>query len=112
MGLDRKNKAEIISTNLQNDQLFIIDLKKDVNIEKIAANKTQVIDFYILFNANGNIKTMRRLSSEGTKLPENNIVTDNGYRVEPYTTVKGNFSWRTTEIKKKDNLFCWVILSR
>lgn len=49
MGLDRKNKAEIISTNLQNDQLFVIDLEKDVNIEKIAANKTQVIDF-ILFS--------------------------------------------------------------
>ncbi|MBD5023994.1 UDP-glucose--polyglycerol phosphate alpha-glucosyltransferase, partial [Xanthomonas citri pv. citri] len=59
VGLDRKNKAEIISTNLQNDQLFVIDLEKDVNIEKIAANKTQVIDFYIVFNANGHIKTMR-----------------------------------------------------
>lgn len=92
MGLDRKNKAEIISTNLQNDQLFVIDLEKDVNIEKIAANKTQVIDFYIVFNANGHIKTMRRLSSEETKLSGNSIDTNNGYRVEPYTTVKGNFS--------------------
>ncbi len=100
VGLDRKNKAEIISTNLQNDQFFVIDLKKDVNLEKIAANKTQVIDFYILFNANGHIKTLRRLSSEETKLSENNIVTDNGYRIEPYTTVKGNFSWRITEIKE------------
>lgn len=71
-----------------------------MNIEKIAANKTQVIDFYILFNANSHIKTMRRLSSEETKLSGNNIVTDNGFRVEPYTTVKGNFSWRVTEIKE------------
>ncbi|MBD5071370.1 UDP-glucose--polyglycerol phosphate alpha-glucosyltransferase, partial [Xanthomonas citri pv. citri] len=79
VGLDRKNKAEIISTNLQNDQLFVIDLEKDVNIEKIAANKTQVIDFYIVFNANGHIKTMRRLSSEETKLSGNSIDTNNGY---------------------------------
>lgn len=100
VGLDRKNKAEIISTNLQNDQLFVIDLEKDVNIEKVAANKTKVIDFYIVFNANGHIKTMRRLSSEETKLSGNSIDTHNGYRVEPYTTVKGNFSWRVTEIKE------------
>ncbi|MBV5121989.1 alpha-glucosyltransferase N-terminal domain-containing protein [Bacillus halotolerans] len=100
VGLDRKNKAEIINIPLLNDSHFRIDLKKDINIEKIAANKTQVIDFYIRFIGTNHIKIMRRVSSEEIKFDRNHVMTDLGYCIEPYTTVKGNFSWKLTELKE------------
>ncbi|MCY8097463.1 hypothetical protein MOB81_15315, partial [Bacillus atrophaeus] len=40
---------------------------------------------------------IRRLSSEQAELAKNVLFMDSGYKVEPYTTVKGNFSWKLTE---------------
>ncbi|MED4828967.1 alpha-glucosyltransferase N-terminal domain-containing protein [Bacillus atrophaeus] len=96
IGLDRKNKAEIISVPVHNTNQFIIT-NQDVQYEKIAANKTQVIDFYVRFMTKDKIKSMRRLSSEQAELAKNVLFMDSGYKVEPYTTVKGNFSWKLTE---------------
>jgi poly(glycerol-phosphate) alpha-glucosyltransferase len=102
IGIDRKNKAEIISVSSdQPAQTFTINFEKDIKKEKIEANQTSVLDFYIQFVSADRIRIQRRVSSREVNLGEKDRFMNNGYIFEPYTTVKGNFS---IKLNKKDHI--------
>ncbi|KXZ20557.1 glycosyl transferase family 1 [Bacillus nakamurai] len=102
LGIDRKNKAEIISVSSdQMTQQFIVRPEKDIKMEKIEANQTSVLDFYIQFITADHIQNLRRISSSEVKFGEKDQFENNCYVFEPYTTVKGNFSIKLT---KKDHI--------
>ncbi|MEC2353335.1 alpha-glucosyltransferase N-terminal domain-containing protein [Bacillus velezensis] len=102
VGIDRKNKAEIISVSAdQPAQPFTIDFEKDIKKEKIDANHTSVLDFYIQFVTADHISILRRVSSREVIFGEKERFMNNGYTFEPYTTVKGNFS---IKLNKKDHI--------
>ncbi|MCM3445741.1 alpha-glucosyltransferase N-terminal domain-containing protein [Bacillus velezensis] len=102
VGIDRKNKSEIISVSAdQPAQPFYIDFEKDIQKEKIDANHTSVLDFYIQYITADHIRILRRVSSREVNFGEKDRFMNNGYTFEPYTTVKGNFS---IKLNKKDHI--------
>ena len=80
IGIDRKNKAEIISVSSdQPAQTFTINFEKDIKKEKIEANQTSVLDFYIQFVSADRIRIQRRVSSREVNLGEKDRFMNNGY---------------------------------
>ncbi|WP_412094999.1 alpha-glucosyltransferase N-terminal domain-containing protein [Bacillus haynesii] len=97
IGLDRKNKAVIVSAVPFESDLdptvkrFSIAFDEGIHVEKIRANKTRTLDFYLEISNSNHIKVIKRLSVDQAEMASPFSAKE--YKVVPYTTVKGNYSW-------------------
>ncbi|WFA04808.1 alpha-glucosyltransferase N-terminal domain-containing protein [Bacillus sp. HSf4] len=96
VGLDRKYKAQIIcetpekTASAPNIKRFVIDYKS-INLEKIRANQTKTLDFYLEISSADRIKIRKRLAVDQAEMASPFSAEE--YDIVPYTTVKGNYSW-------------------
>lgn len=97
LGLDRKNKAAVVSAIPGESgsepavTQFNIDFDKGIQVEKIRANKTKTLDFYLEISNRDHIKVLKRLSVDQAEMASPFSAEE--YKAVPYTTVKGNYSW-------------------
>ncbi|MFO6497715.1 MULTISPECIES: alpha-glucosyltransferase N-terminal domain-containing protein [Bacillus] len=92
IGLDRKNKALVVSAAPdESGKRFNISFDKGIHVEKIRANKTRTLDFYLEISNANHIKVLKRLSVDQTEMASPFSAKE--YEIVPYTTVKGNYSW-------------------
>ncbi|WP_411802223.1 alpha-glucosyltransferase N-terminal domain-containing protein [Bacillus haynesii] len=98
VGLDRRNNAVVICASSPEKPVsrsdvyrFNIDLDRHFHVKTIRANNTKTIDFYLAISNREQVTILKRLSVDQAEMPSPFLVEK--YKVEPYITVKGNYSW-------------------
>ncbi|PAE94389.1 alpha-glucosyltransferase N-terminal domain-containing protein [Shouchella clausii] len=92
LGVNRKNNIEVINQS-------IFDNKVTIELASLKIPINMIVDFYVIvFNEKLNHQLLYRLS-----VPPNLIISNEEFfsgAIEPYSTVKNNYSWKVDHVEK------------